>query len=96
MKLIRSIKSQPKKPKSIQSSKMFCQTILLASIIALATSTSSWFEVGTRVVGDRNISNRTDQTAETELPKNHTILLSLSLVGSENTFTYGRFDVYEV
>lgn len=74
---------------------MFRQTILLVSFIALVTS-SSWFEVGTRVTGDRNISNRTDQTIETVIPRNHTILMTLTLVGAENTFTYSRFDVYEV
>lgn len=73
---------------------MFRQIILFASIVALATSVPSWFEVGTRVNGDRNVANRTDQTAETVLPKNHTI--NMMFVGFEYTFTYSRFDVYEV
>lgn len=73
---------------------MFRQTIILFVLIAAATKSSAWFEVGTRVTGDQNIFNQTIQTIETVLPTNHTI--TKVFFGEEYTFTYSRFDVYEV
>lgn len=73
---------------------MFRQTIILVGLIAIATQTSAWFEVGTRVPGDQNIFNQTSQTTETDLPQRHTI--TKLFTGGEYTFTFSRFDVYEV
>lgn len=73
---------------------MFRQTLSVVCLIALATSASAWFAVGSRVEGDDIISSQTALTLETELPTNHTI--NMLFDGGENTFTYARFDVVEV
>lgn len=72
---------------------MFRQTIILVCLIAIATPSDSWFEVGTRVDGDQNIANQTSQSIETDLPTIHTVIKLF--LGGQNTF-YSRFDVYEV
>lgn len=73
---------------------MFRQTLLLACIIALATSASAWFGVGIREEGDQNIFNQTAQSFETEFPTNHTI--NLLFDAGQSTFTHARFVIEEV
>lgn len=72
---------------------MFRQTIILVSLIAGAAA-ATYFTIGTRVDGDQNIYNQTSQSFETVLPTTHTV--NMFFLGGENTFTFSRFDVYEV
>lgn len=73
---------------------MFRQTILILSLVALATCNPTWFGVGTRVDGDQNIHNQTTRSLLTDFFTNHTV--TITFYGGENTFTYSRVDIDQV
>lgn len=73
---------------------MFRQTILLVSLIALATAQSAYYAHGVRQDGDQFIETIYQQTELTEETSTHIVNVRIS--DANTTLTYVQYNVLEV
>lgn len=73
---------------------MFRQSILLISLIALATAQSAYYAHGVRQDGDQHIETLYHQTELTETSSVHIVNVRVS--DANTTLTYVQYNVLEV